>query len=369
MDSGREKLCIVTPGHWSGNYGGAEQQIALLLNALIFQGFYEITYITRYVDNAYKPNGYSIKKVAFNPMTMRVGNILDARSLLSILETIRPHVIYQRVGGAYTGIAAYYARKNSCKMIWHISSDMNVMPFSIDKNKASNVISRFIEKKVLEYGIRNTETIIAQTRFQAEALHKYYGLWPTKIIPNYQLVPGIQEKREQPINIVWISNIKPMKRPELFIRLANEFKSNENVRFIMIGRADKSTWGRQVTEEIQKTANVDYLGEKPQEEVNDILSQSHILVNTSSYEGFPNTFIQAWMREIPVISIEVSPDNVLESNNIGFRSITFENLCHHLELLINDRRRRASMGQAARSYAIANHSEKNIQNIIDIIRV
>ena len=32
------------------------------------------------------------------------------------------------------------------------------------------------------------------------------------------------------------------------------------------------------------------------------------LVNTSDYEGFSNTFIQAWMRRVPIASLHVDPD-------------------------------------------------------------
>ena len=40
--------------------------------------------------------------------------------------------------------------------------------------------------------------------------------------------------------------------------------------------------------------------------------KSKILINTSSFEGFPNTFVQAWANGVPVISLKVDPDNIIK---------------------------------------------------------
>ena len=80
-------------------------------------------------------------------------------------------------------------------------------------------------------------------------------------------------------------------------------------------------------EQIKVDSNLQYLGEVSQDEVNRRLREGHILVNTSRYEGFSNTFVQAWMRRVPVVSLTVDPDNILVRENIGFCSGTFKNLC------------------------------------------
>lgn len=363
MKSKKVRICFLLPSHWSANYGGAEHQTKILLEAMLAHEEFEIIYITRNISRHYVPNGYQIEIIRSVPYSYNIGKITDAVPLLSILKRIRPDVIYQRVGCAYTGFGAFYAKKSNSRLVWHISSDMNVTPYIRDKNSTSNLLSRYIEKKVLEYGIKSSTSIIAQTRQQAELLYQHYGRWPNRIIPNYQPIPDVRNKNDNLIKVVWISNFKPMKRPGLFIGLAQQFKARKDIEFIMIGRMDNSNWCRTVLGDINNSA-ISYLGEKTQDEVNEILAYSHILVNTSEYEGFPNTFIQAWMNQLPVISLSINPDNVLEANEVGIYCGTYTGLCDSVKLLADDHQIRRTMGQRAREYAVMNHSKQNVQDVI-----
>lgn len=343
--------------------GGAEQQMALLVDALVRTGRFEITYLTRQAGAGYVPDGYAIETIPFNAVSMRVGNMLDVVPLIRALKRIRPQVIYQRVGGAYTGAAAWYARRYRARMVWHISSDMNVMPLRMDKNRASNAVSRFLEKKALEYGIRHSDRVIAQTHRQAQLLKQNYGLDTATIIRNFQPVPPLPEKAADCVNVVWISNLKPLKQPELFIELARRLGVKAHVRFIMVGRPENSAWCRQILSSIAQVASLQYTGEKTQDEVNTLLDEAHVLVNTSRYEGFPNTFIQAWMRGVPVVSLDVDPDDILTKHGLGCRSGSVDKLLQDVEWLIGDRGTREMIGQRARDYAVTNFSERNIDLI------
>ena len=48
------------------------------------------------------------------------------------------------------------------------------------------------------------------------------------------------------------------------------------------------------------------------------LNKSKILINTSSSEGFPNSFIHAWFLNVLVISFLFDPDYILKNENIGY---------------------------------------------------
>ena len=94
-----------------------------------------------------------------------------------------------------------------------------------------------------------------------------------------------------------------------------------DVRFVMIGAdatgGGERPWAQALLERARSLPNLEYLGARSQAQVNQLLARAHVFVNTSRYEGFPNTFIQAWMREVPVVSLHVDPDRLLETQQVG----------------------------------------------------
>ena len=187
------------------------------------------------------------------------------------------------------------------------------------------------------------ECIIAQTEHQGDLLQQYYGRRPSAIIPNFHPFPQEVFEKGKEIRVVWIANMKPLKQPEVFVRMARDLLGMRGVKFIMIGRAYNTKWDREMLKEMSALENLEYLGERSLDEVNEVLAKAHIFVNTSTYEGFPNTFIQAWMRKVPVVSLNVNPDNVIDHKGIGFFSKTYEQLVKHITILINDTKLRNEM--------------------------
>jgi glycosyltransferase involved in cell wall biosynthesis len=109
------------------------------------------------------------------------------------------------------------------------------------------------------------------------------------------------------------------------------------------------------------------MGEQPIEEVNRQLAMGHIFVNTSRSEGFPNTFIQAWMRKVPTVSLDIDPDGVLSSDAIGYCSRTYGSLRDKVTELADNNELRQRMGAAAQKHAYTVHSPEAVERIIRIM--
>jgi glycosyltransferase involved in cell wall biosynthesis len=299
----------------------------------------------------------------------RYAHFIDAPYLLNKLKEISPDVIYQNVGTSYAGISAYYARKTGCKMVLHISSDNTIVPF---KGKISlKKMGMYIEKRVFDFAINKTTKLIAQTNNQNQTIEKYYRRSADAVIYNFQPYPNENIEKHSPLKIVWVANFKSLKQPELFIRLARSISEKQyNIKFIMAGRpsADKK-WQQSLEKDISHIPDLNYLGEKTNSEINELLARSHILVNTSLYEGFSNTFIQAWMRSLPVVSLNSNPDGLLNGRQLGFScNGSFEQLYNDVLQLIKCDKLREKMGKDAKEFSLNNFTMDNAKEILSILR-
>ena len=74
------------------------------------------------------------------------------------------------------------------------------------------------------------------------------------------------------------------------------------------------------------------------EEIGNFLNRSFCLLNTSHYEGFSNTFLEALETNTPIVTTKmIDADDLISSNNFGIVVDSFEQLNNALILLINSK--------------------------------
>jgi len=290
------------------------------------------TYLSRILDEGYIPNFRCIKW---------------------ILESEKPDIIYQRMATSATGILQFLSKKIGFKFVWACASDSDLWRLKLHSAAELRSIPTYLLKR---RGISRADTILVQTNQQKKLVETQFHRDAilqknTQPVPTDVLVKSVDELR-----IVWVANFKPLKQPDLFIDLAVHFQGLTTARFIMFGRPGYGEWQCKLESRMRQLENLSYMGSVSQKKVNDYLCGAHILVNTSEYEGFSNTFIQAWMRKIPVVSLNVDPDRLLSEGGLGFYSENFQNLCRDVGRLINDRQLRESIGEKACQYACEHHS-------------
>jgi len=363
----RAKLCILVPAHWEAQMGGSQYQAKVLVDHLLAHYDVDIVYLTMWADPKFRPLGYRIVPFSDRHGLRRYGSFFDVVRLYRALARERPDIILQFVGSGHTGIAALYARRHGCKMIWRVTSDPSVEP-----DTTSWLTPHLkLERLFLHFGIRNATLILAQTQYQRERLAATFPDAPVQVLPNFHPTPpdcgrsGAVMKQ-----VAWIANLKPLKNPGAFVRLARRFAHRSDVHFVMIGGAmDDGAWTTQQLKEIAATPNLDYRGALSQPAVNGLLEHTDLLVNTSDYEGFSNTFIQAWMRRVPVVSLSVDPDRLLSSGGLGAVTGDEDALYERVAALLGDPDRCAAIGARARRYALEHHAESNIETLARLLEL
>ena len=156
-----------------------------------------------------------------------------------------------------------------------------------------------------------------------------------------------------------------VKQPELFVRLAEAIPE---ARFQMIGgHSGNQEFYDRIKEKSKRIPNFEFLGVVPFNEINEYFSRASILANTSMFEGFPHSFIQAWMHYVPVVSLNADPDELLCKNGLGFRSKTFDQLIEDVKTLLKDEALREEMGVNGREYVEREHDiKKSIEKYIEL---
>jgi glycosyltransferase involved in cell wall biosynthesis len=361
------RLCIVVPSHWEAYMGGSQYQAKVLIDYFLEHYDAEIVYLTTRHDPQFQPDGYRIVRFSEHGGLRRYGFFFDTFRLYAALRDIAPDAILQFVGCAHTGIAAHYARRHGCRMVWRVTNDKSVQPLDARWWQ----LHRRIERMYLDYGIRNSDLILAQTKFQADQLAARFPDRSIVVLQNFHPTPPDRERTAQPTKrVLWIANFKKLKNPAAFVRLARSFASRRDVTFAMIGQASASDpWAQEQLALIGETPNIEYLGERTQDEVNAELDRADLLVNTSDYEGFSNTFIQAWMRRVPVVTLGVDPDGLLGSGRLGLVGGSEEGLRESVARLLEDDAERLRMAARCRAHAVAAHDRANVARIGKLLDV
>ena len=361
------KVCFVSPlGYGLYNpqsgipFGGAEVQFYLLAKALAEDSAYAVSVLTT-VDHQPGIESRGEMKVhkrlgrrQTEPKT-RQGVLDRFRQLTDYLLAFREMRqqfinidadIYLHAGagvevGAYGLICRFLRRR----FLFFIASSADLWePYG----KVEGPL-----KWLFPLGIRLAHAVVCRSVEQQDRLRDQYGRTGVLIRTGHPRPPTRDASRS---HVLWVGRGNPLKQPEIFLDLAARMPQH---RFLMVVAHEDAHLDllQRVRARAAMLSNLDLYEDVPWSEIDACFARARIFVNTSTHEGFPNTFVQAALSATPVVSLLVDPDGLLGKQQIGVcAGGDFERLVELTNGLLADFKATSRLGRRACSYATANHS-------------
>ncbi len=273
--------------------------------------------------------------------------------LLRSIRRVDADVFYVRGNPPLCILASYCCSLLGQRLVYVVANDSNV-----ELSRLSGHHSMFeytLPKLGYLDAMRRADRVVAQTDHQHDVLEDVFGIDSTVIANGYtipddaDLVPA--EKRDY---VLWVGSLDPdQKRPELALELAERLPE---VPFRMVGWTEDESYREPLVDRASTLPNLTFEGFVPPDEIDRYYRDAVALLNTSAYEGFPNTFLEAWRFGVPVVSLQEMLDGVIEREEIGIAAGSMDALEGAVETLWNDRDLTARLGSRGRRHLEENYS-------------
>lgn len=316
----KPKICFVAlhayPAFVGGWGGGVERQISLMAKAFSSKG-YEVSLVTM---NEGQENGSIVDGVRIINMCGPFDGIPGVRffyprwtSLVLALRKAGADIYYHNTAEYVTGQVSLWCKLNHRKFVYSVASDPDCDP-------ALPKMETWRDKYLYKYGLKNADKIIVQTDVQKKMLKNFYKINSTKIpMPAngpdqyYNIIRNAPLKNN--FKILWVGRISEEKRLEWLLEIAEKMP---NVIFEIAGKANRNEteYTKTLYSKATHLDNVKMLGMVPHNDMYKLYQDASLLCCTSVYEGFPNTFLEAWSYGTPVVAT-VNPDNVITTHKMG----------------------------------------------------
>ncbi|MFK5951078.1 MAG: glycosyltransferase family 4 protein [Methylococcales bacterium] len=349
---GSDNYPVIDPEYGNSYIGGESVQQTLIAKAFTKHG-YQVSMIV--LDHG-QPDGNVIKNITIWKTCSKSAGLPIIRfiypratSLWAALKKANAQIYYQSCAGAQTGIVALFCRIYNRKLVFRIAHDTDCIP-------DQEIITYKRDKIIYQYGLRKAHLVVAQSEQQRVLLNDNYGI--DAPIINMAVETPENTKIDRDIDILWVNNIRDFKRPDLLVVLA---KMNPHLNIVMIGGvcAGSEELFEKITKDASEVDNLDYKGFVPYHMVNGYYQRCKLFVNTSDTEGFPNSFLQSWIRGTPVISF-FDPDGTIEREKIGASPNTIEDMSISINNLMDGGQRYDEMSIKARVFAVKHYAAETV---------
>jgi len=271
-------------------------------------------------------------------------------SLNAAMKRANADVYYQNCAEYVTGQVAMWCRRHGRKFVYSVASDP-------DCDRTLPKMHSLREKFLYRYGVKEADRIIVQTRRQRDMLRDNFAR-DSVVLPMPCPGPSDAASTDQVHEhngvhrVLWIGRVYHVKRPDLLLDVATLCPE---LHFDVVGQMADTEYTRKVCERARTLKNVTVHGPASRDRVADFYRRAKLLCCTSDFEGFPNTFLEAWSYGVPVVST-VDPDGLIAGKSLGAVGTDVPQLAAGIRELLTSAQQWQRASQTYREYFAANHA-------------
>jgi glycosyltransferase involved in cell wall biosynthesis len=339
--------------------GGAELRASLLAKSLAQRGW----------PTAIAAYDYGQPAELQTPEGVRVLRASGARSGIQPIGLVRNALpadlrafraadadIYIETGVSWrSGLLARQCHKDGRKFVLWLANRTD--PYTADRRRSQMPPhTRWLGHR----GLRDAHMVVAQTEEQRELMLSIRRR-ECPVIPNiWSATPATGAKSASP-EVLWAARFLGRKRPEWVVEVARRLP---HIRFVMAGGPDRGceVLFDSVRECAGRLPNLEVLGFVPFKEIDQYYARAWAFLSTSTVEGFPNTFLQAWNHKTPVVST-FDPDGVIRKHGLGAGCRDLDEVVVGLEMVCGDQR--SVIGERCREYLERVHSVEAVMGALE----
>lgn len=378
--SGKPSICFVALkayGLLSGrddiqHIGGAEVQQTLIARELVKRG-YRVSFVV--LDHG-QPDGEDLDGIRVFKAYRREAGFRGVRfvyprttKLWSAMRRADADIYYQRCAGTETGLVARWCRRHRRRFLFAVAADpVCERTFSSLENTR--------ERLLYHYGLRRADCVITQTVAQQRLLSEKFQR-DSVVIPSCALDPGdtvhgVPAQNGAP-RLIWAGRFLPVKGVDCLLDLAQlcpdyqfDVLGDSNAVSALGDHSANSEYARSVKCRAHEIPNVTLHGWVPHAEMRKHYRNASAVLCTSEFEGFPNTFVEAWSRGLPVIS-RIDTDHLISERGLGIVFNDVRDLASRMAAFFQSPGEWSACSERARRHFLAHHTVRIITDAYEYL--
>lgn len=335
----------------TGHIGGIERQQSLMAHWLADQG-YDVSMITW--DEG--QGDCEVGRIKVFSLGRRASGLPGLRffhprwtGLNNAMKRADADIYYYNCGDLALGQIAFWAGRHGKKTVYSVASEPDCDP-------ALPSLKQWRERILYRYGLGNTDQVVAQTQRQQEMLRNGFDIHAEVIpMPSSGFAAAEPDDVEEPTqqHILWVGRFSQEKRLEWLLDVAVALPQ---YIFDVAGASNARTeYARALLKRAESIPNVILHGRLVHRDLGVLYHRARLLCCTSIFEGFPNTFLEAWSVGRPIIST-FDPDGVITSQGLGKSVCTVNELYNGITAFMEDQRLWQESSSAAQVYFSTYHT-------------